>query len=409
MGTWDLFNDAKATKQYRKQQMNTRTFRSITLMVGLLALAPQAMQAQSNWVRKANMPTARFWFTACAVEGKIHAIGGTRSISAPYLPTVEEYDPATDTWTRRANMPTARDGHVATVVDGKIYVIGGEPSAQASIPTVEAYDPVTDAWTQKANMPTRRTFACAGAVSGKIYVISGVKAGKSTNPQWDTHADPLEETRAVEEYDLVTDTWTRKADIPTQRDGAAAAVVNGKLYVMGGATGDLHSPPVKTVEEYDPSTDTWTRKAPMPTARIFPSATVMGGKIYVVGGAIWPNTFFSTVEMFDPVTDTWTAQPPLAAKRYGLCSDAVNGKIYAIGGCQVGYPGAGLATVEEYDPTPTVSASRSGSTLRISWNGILEASENVDGTNWQALNPATWPFSINVQAAPMKFYRARQP
>lgn len=388
--------------------MTTRRMAAAVLLVGFCGLTCMPLVAQSNWVLKAVMPTARFWFTACAVEGTIYAIGGTRSISATYLPTVERYDPATDTWARRASMPTARGGHVATVIDGRIYVIGGEPSAQASIPTVEAYDPAPDAWTQKANMPTRRTFASAAVVNGKIYVISGVKAGKPANPNWDAHADPYEETRAVEEYDTATDTWTRKADIPTQRDGAVAAVANGRLYVIGGATGDLHNAPVKTVEEYDPSMDTWTRKAPMLTARVFASATVMGGRIYVMGGAIWPGTFFSTVEMYDPATDTWTAQPPLATRRSGLCSDAVNGKIYAIGGCQVVYPGAGLATVEEYDPKPTVSLLRTGSTPKVSWNGILESSGTMDGLSWQALNPSSWPYTTGL-AGSMKFYRAREP
>jgi N-acetylneuraminic acid mutarotase len=355
------------------------------------------------------MPTARFWFSACAVDGKIYVIGGARSVTGKYLPTVEEYDPATDTWRQKTNMPTARDGHAASVVNGKIYVIGGEPSAQASIPTLEAYDPATDTWTQKANMPTRRTFACAAAVNGKLYVISGVRAGKPADPTWDTQADPVEATSAVEEYDPATDTWARKANIPTRRDGAAAALVNGRIYVIGG-TAALHNPPTPVVEEYDPATDTWTKKASMPTARMFPSAAVQGGRIYVMGGGVWNAAIFSTVQMYDPTTDTWATHPPMNAQRWGLASGAANGRIYAIGGSGVWYPGAGMNTVEEYDPKPTVSLLRTGSALKVYWNGILESSDTVNGPNWQALNPATWPYTTGrAQAGPMKFYRARQP
>lgn len=130
-----------------------------------LAMTVSSRAGDTSWTRKTAMPTARFWFTACAVDGKIYAIGGARSVTEKYLPTVEEYDPATDTWTQKTDMPTARDGHAASVVSGKIYVIGGEPREQASIPTVEAYDPATDTWTQKANMPTRRTFAVTEARS----------------------------------------------------------------------------------------------------------------------------------------------------------------------------------------------------------------------------------------------------
>jgi len=52
------------------------------------------------------------------------------------------------------------------------------------------------------------------------------------------------------------------------------------------------------VEEYDPVTDTWTRKADMPTARLSHSASVVNEKIYVIGG--WNlGVVFSTVEEYD--------------------------------------------------------------------------------------------------------------
>ena len=74
------------------------------------------------------------------------------------------------------------------------------------------------------------------------------------------------------------------------------------------------------------------------------------------------------------------------------------------------YPGAGMNTVEEYDPKPTVSLLRTGSTLKVYWNGILESTDAVENPNWQALNPSTWPYSINLsQANPVQFYRAREP
>jgi hypothetical protein len=37
-------------------------------------------------------------------------------------------------------------------------------------------------------------------------------------------------------------------------------VVDGKIYVIGGITGNL-GPWVSTVEAYDPLTDSWTKKA----------------------------------------------------------------------------------------------------------------------------------------------------
>jgi hypothetical protein len=39
--------------------------------------------------------------------------------------------------------------------------------------TVEAYDPVTDTWTKKTNMPTVRSYLSTSQVNGKIYAIGG--------------------------------------------------------------------------------------------------------------------------------------------------------------------------------------------------------------------------------------------
>ena len=43
-------------------------------------------------------------------------------------------------------------------------------------------------------------------------------------------------------------TWTQKADMPTARVGAVSAVVDGKIYVIGGGPGWYVS--TKVVEEY---------------------------------------------------------------------------------------------------------------------------------------------------------------
>jgi N-acetylneuraminic acid mutarotase len=61
----------------------------------------------------------------------------------------------------------------------------------------------------------------------------------------------------VEEYDPTTDTWTKKDDMPTARAGCSGAVINGKMYVIGGGTIDPNNPgsfldALSTVEEYTP-------------------------------------------------------------------------------------------------------------------------------------------------------------
>ena len=74
-------------------------------------------------------------------------------------------------------------------------------------------------------------------------------------------------------------TWTQKADMSTARMGPTSAVVNGKIYIIGGAPSEPDDSVFSVVEEYDPVTETWTRKADMPTRRWSLATCAVDGKI----------------------------------------------------------------------------------------------------------------------------------
>ncbi len=190
-------------------------------------------------------------------------------------------------------------------------------------------------WTTKNPMPTGRVTSTACEVNGKIYVLGGASNNGSPG------------LSAVEEYDPATDTWTTKANMPTARAGLSACVINGKIYAIGGGL-SWGGVCVKVVEVYDPATDTWTAKANMPTARANFSTCVVNGKIYAIGGAIGPDGVFSVVEEYDPSTDTWTTKADMPTARNAPSASVVNGKVYVMGGAlsqqQL------TSKVEVYDP-----------------------------------------------------------
>jgi len=245
---------------------------------------------------------------------------------------VDVYDPAEDSWTRKSSdMPTPRRALASCVLNGLIYTISGWG---APSPAVEAYDPATDTWARKADIPTPRAFSTAGVVDGKIYVMGGAQG------------PPYPGFSAVEEYDPATDTWTRKTDMPTPRSTMGGSVVDGKIYVIGGYVPGV----VSTVEVYDPAMDTWTKKADMPTPRYALSTSVVDGKIYAIGGGTGQP--LTTMEVYDPATDTWTTAVDMPTARGSLATCAVNGRIYAFGGSpMIGDPWTSFeeGVVEEYD------------------------------------------------------------
>jgi N-acetylneuraminic acid mutarotase len=214
-------------------------------------------------------------------------------------------------------------------------------------------------WTQKADMPTPRWLVSASAVNGKIYAIGG-RTGQPDNVKFST----------VEEYDPSNDTWTQKADMPTARSQLSTCAVDGKIYAIGGSSGGASA-----VEEYDPATDTWTKKADMPTPRRALATCVVNGKIYAIGGNA-PGVLrgLTNVEEYDPVRNTWAIKAGIPTGVWGLRARAVRGKIYAFGGRPIG---VAIRYVQEYDPATDTWTRRANMPVGTSSMGSVVLDDKI--------------------------------
>jgi N-acetylneuraminic acid mutarotase len=88
--------------------------------------------------------------------------------------------------------------------------------------------------------------------------------------------------------------------MPTARAGHIAAVLNNKIYVIGG--GNISSGALNTVLEYNPSANVWITKTSMPTPRggfSDSSDAVVNGVIYVIGGED-SSGYTTKVEAYSP-------------------------------------------------------------------------------------------------------------
>jgi N-acetylneuraminic acid mutarotase len=290
-------------------------------------------------------PTPRWLHSAAVVDDKIYVIGGVGTDNKPFA-SVEVYEPATGRWAKCASMPTARAVFGASAVGGTIYAIGGTTMGLDSLAVVEAYDPATDTWIRKADMPTLRQGHSVVTVDGRVYAIGG---GGWDRPDdgWES-VDPTvggKDFSTVEIYDPETDTWATGADMPTPRSGMTVSAIGGKIYAFGGSVrrGDVDVA-LSRVEVYDTTTNGWVSAADLPTPRFFPSSGVIDGRIYVAGGAtshgsastqverMRIRTPLSVVEVHDPASGRWTTEADLANPRGWLSASVVNGKLYVIGG-----------------------------------------------------------------------------
>ena len=198
-------------------------------------------------------------------------------------------------------------------------------------------------WERITQLPTERESFATAVVDNKIYLIGGtLSENRKKRPR-----GPLG-LSTVEVYDTQTNTWQRGVNMPTLRHGAKAAVVNGIIYVFGGYSAkdkkivNMKFPTV--VEAYDPQTDTWSRKQDMPVPRIHFGLGVVAGKVYIIGGRTGVREPITRVDIYDPATDTWTTAPQMPVQR-DLDFDSVavaNNRIYVIGGIP--------RIIEEYNP-----------------------------------------------------------
>ena len=163
-----------------------------------------------------------------------------------------------------------------------MYAFGGLDSSQTPVTTNWAYDPRTNTWTEKSPMPTARHHVASAVIDGKIYAIGGRTLGNGEEPPGDV--DVAESNFDVNEmYDPQTDTWTTKQPMQEKRSGFGATAHNGQIYVFGGQAVDGV---FESVERYDPSSDKWTFLTSLPSPRMGLEAVPVGNKIYTIGGQI---------------------------------------------------------------------------------------------------------------------------
>jgi N-acetylneuraminic acid mutarotase len=270
----------------------------------------------------------------------------------------------TSPYKKGAPFPEPDEELYGVTVNGKLYVIGGWGDGKARGVNYE-YDPATDVWTKKSPMPHPAHHAALAAANGKIYAFGGFVAPANTavpvGAAWEPIADAWE-------FNPATDAWKPLAPLPGKRGSAIAAEVDGKIYVIGGATtmegskAPFFTPfgPARvlgTNEVYDPATDKWESRNPMSVPRNHAFSGVVNGKIYVIGGRtghafILSATNTDVVEEYNPASDMWSMpKERMPTARSGGASGTDGRRIYVAGGeVTTTELVAAFRAVEAYDP-----------------------------------------------------------
>lgn len=141
-------------------------------------------------------------------------------------------------------------------------------------------------------------------------------------------------TNSAEFYSFKDNKWFFASHMTVDRSGAAAAVVNNMIYVFGGKNDEIgYDQELKTVEEFDLTTNTWTLKKDMPTARTYSQAIPILGRIYITGGSNQSGELNTAVDVYDPASDSWSSASniPITRATYELVCAPLEDKIYCPG------------------------------------------------------------------------------
>ncbi|MBV8366256.1 MAG: hypothetical protein JO194_07125 [Candidatus Eremiobacteraeota bacterium] len=146
--------------------------------------------------------------------------------------------------------------------------------------------------------------------------------------------------------DLNKGVWVHGPDLPSARQDAAVAVMDGRIYLVGGfGPHDEQMATLLVLEPTFPSPQAnpgvagpivshpgeWRLASTIPESVDHAAAAGLGGYLYVAGGRI-EDLVTNKFWRYDPIDDSWMELPSLPFPRYGPMMQAVNGKLYLLGG-----------------------------------------------------------------------------
>lgn len=244
-------------------------------------------------------------FGSATTNGKTYIVGGhinqTHHYAADnFTDVVDVYDIGSGQWQSRLSpRPRASQGFFLAAYGNYLYAIGGlvhnannpDPTKQyISIPHIDRYDIANDSWMTIAYLPSPRSSYMAAIVNSKVYIIGG----------W--YGNPLAGevggwfTDAVDVFDLETELVTRMPyTMPGPLRRAGTAVSNGYgISIIGGITNTVNpfNMALSSVLYFLPNSSSpfyWSYNIPYPT--FAPGSGInSNGDIYIFGGWQGPQS-----------------------------------------------------------------------------------------------------------------------
>lgn len=184
-------------------------------------------------------------------------------------------------------------------------------------------------WEKKSPMPTARSEVGSAILNGKIYIVGG----------FDGFARTLS---TFEEYDIKKDSWRKLPDLPKSLNHPNVASAENKIYVLGGYqplgfTFKLRGYSIakfnatEKIFAFDFEKNIWEEKTKLPQAVGAGSAVTFQDKIYLFGGSSGEKEVAKTF-LYDPQNDKFEEKSAIPTPRDHLNAQVIDDKIYVAAG-----------------------------------------------------------------------------
>lgn len=247
---------------------------------------------------------------------------------------VVAYDLHRNEWADLPKLPEPRHHPMLCSVAGVLYSFSGFTTSNAGTwvasKDVLRLDEDKGEWLKltSAQMPFPMCETVSMVRGHEVHLATGRRPKSDANSQWRDQNDINHHLI----FNTKTMTWREGTPAPSARNSAAAAVIDGQWYIVGGRT--VAEGNKAMTEVYNPETQRWSTRRDMPQAQGGLAAASVNNRLYVFGGEFFNDGggVYSEVWEYLPERDFWRQSSFMPVPRHGLGAIAVEEDIYVVAG-----------------------------------------------------------------------------
>ena len=279
-----------------------------------------------RWEELAPLPVGCNASTAVLLGGVVYVGGGFEGTTTNNHDSynIDVYNLATNQWSLYP-INTPYNSFAMAVVDGKLVIAGGVTENDEVVKKVLALN--AGQWKDYSEMPTARSDATAVGYNSMLIIVGGAIKMEG---EWII-------VSTTELLDTTNGIWHTCNNLPSPHQQMKAAIMNDKLYLLGGVDKNIQPSPQVFVASLDSlSTHQLNWQLAPNTPWCCSAPVVLHNKfLLTIGGE--QQSITSRVYIFNPSSDQWYYLTDIPEPRSGAAAVGVADNILVLGGISIEY------------------------------------------------------------------------